>query len=391
VGGRGAIVNGILASSSPTVMWYVARGSGVVAMVLLTAGVVLGIVTSVRWSSPGWPRFVIEFLHRNVALLTVVFIAIHVATVVVDGFAPIGWKDAVVPFVSSYRPLWLGLGAIAFDLVVALVVTSLLRHRFGHRTWRVLHWFAYVCWPVAVVHGLGTGTDTKVGFVLVVNVVCVVAVLAAVWWRLAVGWPERTEVRVAALGVSIVAPIALAIWLASGPLAAGWARTAGTPERLLTASNNQATAAPAGQAATTPTAGSSLPPVPFSASLSGTSQQSQPDSTGRVTIQLSTTMSGGASGSLDLELRGRPFEGGGVILDQGTVGLGPTGQSDLYHGQVVSLEGSDVVADVRSDSGSGLEVVMSLSVDRSSGRVSGTVRAVAPGNASREGRDRESD
>ena len=156
----------VLGTSGPTAMWYLARGSGVVTLVLLTASVVLGIVTSVRWSSPRWPRFVIEFLHRNVGLLVVVFLCIHVATVVIDGFAPIGWKDAVVPFVSAYRPLWLGLGAIAFDLVVALVVTSLLRHRIGQRTWRVLHWFAYVCWPVAVLHGLGAGTDAKLGIVL---------------------------------------------------------------------------------------------------------------------------------------------------------------------------------------------------------------------------------
>jgi hypothetical protein len=381
-------VNGILASSGPTALWYLARGSGVVAMVLLTAAVVMGIMTSVRWSSPRWPRFVVEFLHRNVALLTVVFLVIHIATVVLDGFAPIGWKDAVLPFASDYRPLWLGLGAVAFDLIVALVATSLLRHRIGHRTWRVLHWFAYVCWPVAIVHGLGTGTDTKVGVVLVVNVMCVVAVLAAVWWRLAVGWPARTGVRVAALGVSVVAPIALAIWLASGPLAAGWARTAGTPQRLLTPSRGLAAAS--GQPAGTSTSGSSLPPAPFSATVSGTSAQSQPDATGRITIQLSTTLSGGASGSLDVELRGQPLETGGVLLDQGTVGLGPTSQPDVYHGRVTGLRGSEILADVRADSGAALEVDVRLSVDHSTNRVSGSLRATSSNGESREG-ETESD
>jgi sulfoxide reductase heme-binding subunit YedZ len=345
-------------------------------------------MTSVRWSSPRWPRFVVEFLHRNVALLTVVFLVIHIATVVLDGFAPIGWKDAVLPFASDYRPLWLGLGAVAFDLIVALVATSLLRHRIGHRTWRVLHWFAYVCWPVAIVHGLGTGTDTKVGVVLVVNVMCVVAVLAAVWWRLAVGWPARTGVRVAALGVSVVAPIALAIWLASGPLAAGWARTAGTPQRLLTPSRGLAAAS--GQPAGTSTSGSSLPPAPFSATVSGTSAQSQPDATGRITIQLSTTLSGGASGSLDVELRGQPLETGGVLLDQGTVGLGPTSQPDVYHGRVTGLRGSEILADVRADSGAALEVDVRLSVDHSTNRVSGSLSATSSNGESREG-ETESD
>ena len=115
--------------------WYVAA-TGVVTLGFLTASVLLGILTSFRWSSPRWPRFVVEFVHRNVSLLVLVFLAIHVVTVVADSFAPIRWIDVVVPFVSAYRPFWLGLGAVAVDLLIALVVTSLLRHRIGFTTWR---------------------------------------------------------------------------------------------------------------------------------------------------------------------------------------------------------------------------------------------------------------
>lgn len=380
----------VLGASGPTVLWYLARGSGIVAMLLLTASVVLGIVTSVRWNSRHWPRFVIEFLHRNVALLTVVFLAIHIATVVVDGFAPIGWKDTVLPFVSAYRPFWLGLGAVAFDLVLALVATSLVRHRIGHRTWRVLHWFAYVCWPVAVLHGLGTGSDTKVGVVLGVTVGCVVAVLASVWWRLVIGWPAHSGARLAALGASIVAPVLLAGWLVTGPLAAGWARSAGTPQQLLAGSSTR-TAGAAGATAAPPSTTASLPAAPFSATVSGTSQQSQPDATGRVTIRLSGTLRGGMSGSLDVELRGRPVAGGGVYLDEGTVGLGPTSQPDLAHGPVVALEGDEIVADVRGDSGTGLELLMRLSVDHPSGNVSGTLRAVSRERTAQDQGSRDDD
>ena len=108
-----------------------ARATGVVTLGFLTASVLLGILTSFRWSSPTWPRFVVEFVHRNVSLLVLVFLAIHVVTVVADSFAPIRWIDVVIPFVSAYRPFWLGLGAVAVDLLIALVVTSLLRHRIG--------------------------------------------------------------------------------------------------------------------------------------------------------------------------------------------------------------------------------------------------------------------
>ena len=90
-----------------------------------------------------------------------------------DSFAPIRLIDAVIPFASTYRPLWLGLGALSFDLLIALVVTSLVRRRLGYRAWRTIHWLAYASWPVAVFHGLGTGSDTKVWWMLALTAACV--------------------------------------------------------------------------------------------------------------------------------------------------------------------------------------------------------------------------
>jgi DMSO/TMAO reductase YedYZ heme-binding membrane subunit len=235
-----------LAVSGATTLWYLARGTGIVSLLLLTFSVALGIVTAVHWSSRRWPRFSITFLHRNVSLLAVVFLVAHIATIVLDGFAPIGWKDAVVPFASPYRPLWLGLGTVAFDLVLALVATSLLRNRIGPRTWRTVHWLAYACWPVAVLHGLGTGTDTATSVVLAVTAACVALVLGCVWWRLAAEAQRAAAMWHAALAISVIAPLALVAWLALGPLASGWSRRAGTPGALV---SSQATAC----GATTPT------------------------------------------------------------------------------------------------------------------------------------------
>ena len=214
-------------------LWYLARGTGIVSLLLLTLSVALGIVTTIRWSSARWPRFSISFIHRNVSLLAVVFLVVHIAANVIDGFALIAWKDAVIPFVSAYRPVWLGLGALAFDLLLALSITSLLRNRIGQRTWRAIHWLAYACWPVAVLHGLGTGTDTPTRVVLVVNAACVGLVVACVWWRVAVGWPrdERGQgYRTRGQPARAVRARRLA---RLGPLASGWAREAGTPEQLL--------------------------------------------------------------------------------------------------------------------------------------------------------------
>ena len=87
------------------------------------------------------------------------FLAVHIVTAVLDSFAPISLLDAVIPFAGSYRPLWLGLGAVAFDLLLAVDDHQPARERLGHRAWRAVHWLAYACWPLAVVHGLGTGSD----------------------------------------------------------------------------------------------------------------------------------------------------------------------------------------------------------------------------------------
>ena len=103
----------------------------------------------------------LEAVHRNASLLAMVFLCVHIATALLDGFAPIRLIDVIVPFGSAYRPLWLGFGAVAFDLLIAVTITSLLRRRLGYRAWRATHWAAYACWPVALLHGLGTGATPR--------------------------------------------------------------------------------------------------------------------------------------------------------------------------------------------------------------------------------------
>jgi methionine sulfoxide reductase heme-binding subunit len=174
----------IATTSAGSSLWYWTRGTGVVSLVLLTLTLVLGITEVSRWASTHFPRFVTAALHKNVSLLAVVFLGIHIVTAVADGFVPIRWIDAVVPFRSAYKPLLLGLGTVAFDLLIALIVTSLLRQQIGHRTWRAVHWAAYACWPIAFMHGVTIGTDNHTTWMLAVNFGCLAAVGAAVFWRL---------------------------------------------------------------------------------------------------------------------------------------------------------------------------------------------------------------
>ena len=153
-------------------------------MILLSGVVVLGVLSTMRVQSAAWPRFLTTGLHRNLALLTLVFLALHIVTAVVDPFTHLGWLTAVVPFSSYYRTLWLGLGTIAFELLAAIIVTSLLRGMIGQAAWRIVHWLTYASWPIAIIHGFGTGTDAWSAWFMILAIVCVSAVALAIVLRL---------------------------------------------------------------------------------------------------------------------------------------------------------------------------------------------------------------
>jgi sulfoxide reductase heme-binding subunit YedZ len=223
-----------LAAAGPSIYWYLTRSTGAVALVLLTFAIALGVVDVQRWSTPRWPRFVLDSLHRNVSLLAMAFLVLHIITSVLDSFAPISLIDAFIPFVGSYRPFWLGLGAVSFDLLLAVTITSLLRQRMGFATWRAIHWLTYASWPIALLHGFGTGSDVKGGvWMLALSVGCLAIVVAAVLARVLSGWPADLGRRGAALGGAGAFTLFLLLWLPGGPLGSEWARRSGTPSSLL--------------------------------------------------------------------------------------------------------------------------------------------------------------
>lgn len=358
---------------SPTTYWYVARSTGAVALVLLTISVVLGVMDSNRFSAgPRWPRFVIDSLHRDTSLLVIALVVVHVVTSVLDGFAPISLLDGVIPFRSPYRPLWLGLGAVSFDLLIALVITSLLRRRLGYRSWRLIHWLAYASWPVAVLHGLGTGSDVKSAWNLALTIACVAAVVVAVLIRIARSESGGAVIRTGAGVLAIAAPVGLVIFTLVGPLQKGWARRAGTPLRLLgapTASTVPASrSAPAAARSTTPRG-----PLDraFSATVFGSVKQTTV-SNGSI-VELNLRLGGGATGQMRIRLGGAPLPGGGLTLTGSQVDVTAPGMPSVMAGKVVSLQGNQIVARVSDTSGSVLDLNANLSIDQTSGAVTGTL------------------
>ena len=168
-----------------TVFWYASRATGVVALLLLTAVLVLGILVNRQGRLPGLPRFAVTSLHRNISLLAVAFIAVHVLTAVADTYVSIPVLSGVIPFASGYERFWLGLGAISFDLMLAMIITSLVRGRLNPILWRAIHLLAYLCWPVAFAHSIGSSKDLQHGWLLDLAVGCALIVAAAAAWRLA--------------------------------------------------------------------------------------------------------------------------------------------------------------------------------------------------------------
>jgi DMSO/TMAO reductase YedYZ heme-binding membrane subunit len=363
-------------------LWYLTRSTGLVALIVLSATVVIGIVASVGWTADRWPRFVSQAVHRNLSLFCLALITVHVISTVGDGYVPIDLADAFVPFRSPYRPLWVGLGALAFDLLLAVAITSALRRRIGFRAWRGVHWLAYLCWPIAVFHGLGAGSDTRLSAALMINIVCGAAVTGALGWRLVTGraLPEIWRFGAGVAGIATV--VAIAAFALIGPLRPGWSSRAGTSSALLaklSGTGASSAASPAGVATAGPpstpgtvpvTVPSGDPEPPFSSPVSGTYAISVPDTAGQVTVTISLRLAAGGV-PLVITLTGTPV-GGGVSMNSSQVSLGTD------HGEVTGLDGPSISATV-SGSGGRVDLTLQVNLDRRTGTVTGTVSGQSAG------------
>ena len=141
--------------------WYAARAAGVVAYLLVSASVALGLALAGKERFERWPRFAVEDVHRFAGILAGTFIALHIFWLAVDSQSHLTASTIVIPFASSYRPLWTGLGIVAAELLLALAVTNHYRKRMPYSVWRRLHYLNFAVWIAATAHGLGAGTDSR--------------------------------------------------------------------------------------------------------------------------------------------------------------------------------------------------------------------------------------
>jgi hypothetical protein len=198
-------------TASPAI-WYAARASGVAAYVVLSVVVCLGLTLGGKAQSRRWPRFSVEDVHRFGGLLVGSLIGVHILAIAADSFLPFSLTQLLVPFTSTYRPLWTGLGIAAAELLLALAITNHYRKRLPHRFWRTAHYLNFAVWGLASVHGLMAGTDRGAAWLAILYGISVASVLMLLVWRF--GGSRRVP-RIATTGTVAVVLLPLLIL---GPL-----------------------------------------------------------------------------------------------------------------------------------------------------------------------------
>jgi hypothetical protein len=368
------------------IIWDVARAGGFVAYGLLTLSVALGLALSMRWQSKRWPRLVNSELHNFVTLVSLAFTIIHILAVWLDPFTAFGWTEVFIPFVSHYRPLWIAFGIIAFYLGLALAASVWLRPRMGYEWWRRLHVLTVLVFALVTAHGVTTGSDTQTPWAVLVYSVCGLIVAALLWIRLLVpASPQqrRHPVWVGITGLALFAGVTLAV---IGPMRSGWNAFAnngnGSGQRVATGLNvnlPKATATPTGTATPSPNSPITLP---FQAQASGMLREQGPDAHGQSTVTVTTTLSGGAQGVMEIQLIGTRAPDGSLLVSATQAIIGSDWSAPAYRGALTRLSSSgntwSLEGVLRLVSGSGaamdLRVNLTINADNSvSGTVQGTV------------------
>jgi sulfoxide reductase heme-binding subunit YedZ len=230
------MTNVVALGGGPSLLWFLTRGTGTAALLALGFTVALGVANKGAFSRFGLTAFAVDELHRYTAAVALLLLGTHILTAILDPFAGIGPLAAVVPGTTAYRPLWVGLGAVAFDLLLVVYLSSKVRLRLPYRLWRGLHWLAWPLYPLALLHAFGTGSDSRFGWFIIAALFSVGLVGAAALQRLLTSALSPTA-RYTALAALAAGGLVFGLWLIQGPLAPNWAKRAGTPQALLARSS----------------------------------------------------------------------------------------------------------------------------------------------------------
>ncbi len=346
------------------ITWDVARAGGFTAYLLVWASVMLGLALSLQWRNPRWPRFITNDLHKHITLLAIVFTGVHTLGAFLDPFMAFTPAEVLVPMLSHYRPVWMALGIVAAYLLIALHLTEYLRPLIGYRAWRALHTLTFLAFGLALVHGITTGSDTRTAAATLLYAgtgLSVVAMLAIRLLMPSLGGREH-PVLASAGAFGLVAAVLL---LAQGPFHPGWNAIAnngnGSGARI---------AVPALAAA--PPAPTPTPLTAFNALFSGTLRQGAVNPDGTLTVTVDGALSGGATGTLQLNLREQVSRDSEVRVLGTKLTLTAGASASACEGGVTGAQGAEILATCVNPQGQSMRVLMQLRTDQA-GNVSGSI------------------
>ena len=345
-------------STWSTVTWDTARAGGFVAYILVTASIALGLALSLRWYTRSWPRWATTDLHRYVTLLAIVFTGVHSLAIWLDPFMAFTPAEVIIPLLSHYRPIWVALGIVSAYLLLAIWLSERIQKQIGYAWWRRLHYLTFGVWGLVTVHGLTTGSDTRTPWALFIYGGSVVLVGSLLSIRLLGKENEAAPHPRIAAATGTLALITL-LFVMAGPLRPGWNALANQRPGIAVVG-----AAPPNQLS-----------VPFTAQLQGSLSQSSSSSgsSGALTLQINTTMSGAEQGNLQIALDGQQNPDGSVSIGGGSVTLSPR-NAGSYSGQLLTMNGNQLVAVCRDSSGNQVRLAISIQ-DDGTGNITGTVQA----------------
>jgi DMSO/TMAO reductase YedYZ heme-binding membrane subunit len=349
-----------------SITWDTARAGGLVAYLLLSVSVCLGLALANGWRSSGWPRFMTNDLHQQLTLLAIAFVGVHSIAVLLDPFMKFTPGEVLVPLASHYRPYWVALGIVAAYLTIALWLSEQARRWIGYAWWRRLHYATFAAYLLVTVHGLASGSDSDTWWAFAIYGGSTAAVATLLSARIFAARPSgvRTGAGVATAGAM------LGIWAFAvlGPLQPGWNSIAnlgrGSGSRLVAA------AAPSASPSPSPSASAAGPARAFQAPFSGSEQVSNADAGARLVI--SGDLQGRPGDRLRAELSGR-VAGGQFLVQSGRLLYQPAGGSE-YSGAIDSVQGAQLSGRL-SNGAAALDLVFVITGYDGSGGVSGMVSA----------------
>jgi predicted ferric reductase len=182
--------------------WYVTRASGLVAYLLLWFSMVLGLAVTSKYLDQLLERVFTYDFHQFISLLSIAFIAVHIIVLLFDRYLPYSIWQILVPFISPYRPFWVGVGVIGFYLIILVTVTFYLRNRIGGKAFRLIHVLSLVGYLGATLHGIYSGTDsTLLSMQLLYKGTGLVVIFLTIFW-LVLAMLRKMELRKKGITIS---------------------------------------------------------------------------------------------------------------------------------------------------------------------------------------------